>query len=64
MPQDLGQEDVVGLVFGLEEVGAVPVGAKLHIFNMYIADMIVSLACMYVYLERLVEGVFFEVLNQ
>jgi hypothetical protein len=26
MPQDLGQEDVVGLVFGLEEVAAVPVG--------------------------------------
>ena len=55
MPQDPGQEDVVGHVNSFEFVAAVPVGVKLHTVNTF---------QLYVFLERLVEGVFFEVLNQ
>lgn len=55
MAQDLGREDVVGLVSGLEEVAAVPVGGKLHTVNP---------VCMYVFLERLAQCIPFEVLDQ
>jgi hypothetical protein len=47
----------VGHAYWFEFVAAVPVRVKLHTFNRYIA-------CMYLFLERLAQGVFFEVLNQ
>jgi hypothetical protein len=52
--QDLGQEDIVGLVFGLEEVAAAFVSLKLHTVNPYIPCMYV---CIFEVLDQEREGV-------